>query len=128
MLDTNQDILHQILEGQYVGNASLPASQIEIEKENFGKIKSAYNSCMKEDAIKAYGVKPLRDVLDEFEKYYPVAGPEPSADKEGLTKALVWLAKNSVDAIVSFGASVSSPPFSCDTHLCLPDSRSQKER
>lgn len=112
MADVSKDILREILEGQYVGNASLPAAQIAIEKENFGKMKSTFNACMKEDAIKAYGVKPVRDLLDEFEKYYPEAGPEPSADKEGLTKALVWLAKRSVDAIVVAGVTVSSSPFS----------------
>ncbi|KAE9987683.1 hypothetical protein EG328_001916 [Venturia inaequalis] len=108
MSDVSTDFLHEILEGQYVGNASLPASKTAIEKENFQKMKSAYSACIKEDAIKAYGVKPVRDIVEELEKYYPAAGPEPSADKEGLTKALIWLERNSVDAIVSLGVSVDS--------------------
>ncbi|TID22410.1 endothelin-converting enzyme [Venturia nashicola] len=108
MEDVNQDLLHEILEGQYVGNASLSANTIAIEKENFGKMKSAYKTCMNEDAIKAYGVKPVRDLLEEFEKVYPMAGPEPSADKEGLTKALIWLKKNSVNAIVNPGVTIDA--------------------
>lgn len=107
MSDVSTNFLHEILEGQYVGNASLPASKTAIEKENFQKMKSAYSACMKEDAIKAYGVKPVRDIVEELEKYYPAAGPEPSADKEGLTKAIIWLERNNVDAIVGLGVSVS---------------------
>lgn len=128
MSDVSKDFLHEILEGQYVGNSSLLASKTAIEKDNFGKMRSAYNACMKEDAIKTYGVKPIRDLLDELEKYYPAAGPEPSADKEGLTKTLVWLSQNSVDAIVSTGVTVSSLPLSFNACKYLPDSRSQKGR
>ena len=128
MSDVSKDLLHEILEGSYVGNSSLSAANITIEKENFGKMKSMYNACKNEDAIKAYGVKPLRDLLDEFEQYYPATGPEPSADSEGLTKALIWLGKNSVNAIVSAGVTVSPPGFSFNAHMCLSDSRSQKDR
>lgn len=125
MSDVSKDFLHEILEGQYVGNSSIAASQIAIEKENFGKMKTAYNTCMKQDAIKVYGVKPVRDILDEFEKYYPAAGPEPSADKEGLTKALIWLAKNGVGAIIGATVTVSLSSSPSDSHTYLPDSRSQ---
>jgi endothelin-converting enzyme len=128
MSDVSKDLLHEILEGSYVGNSSLSAANITIEKENFGKMKSAYNACMKEDAIKAYGVKPVRDLLDEFEQHYPATGPEPSADSEGLTKALIWLAKNSVNAIVSASVTVSPPGFSFDADMCLLDSCSQTDR
>lgn len=128
MSDVSKDLLHEILEGQYVGNASLSTANITIEKENFGKMKSAYTACKNEDAIKAYGVKPVRDLLDELEQHYPAAGPEPAADSEGLTKALVWLAKNSVNAIVSAGVTVSLPGISFHAHVCLPDSCSQKDR
>lgn len=128
MADVSKDLLHEILEGQYVGNSSLSAANITIEKENFGKMKTAYTTCMNEDAIKAYGVKPVRDILDELEKHYPVAGPDPAADKEGLTKALVWLSQNSVDAIVSTGVIVSPSSSSFVAHMSLSDSRSQKGR
>ncbi|QDS78081.1 hypothetical protein FKW77_003728 [Venturia effusa] len=99
--EENTDILHQILEGGYVGNASQAPAKIAIAKENFGKMKIVYNTCMDEAAIKAYGIKPMRDLFDQFEKIYPAAGPEPSADKEGLTKALVWLSKIKIDAVLS---------------------------
>lgn len=125
MSDVTRDLLHEILEGQYVGNASLSASRIAIEKENFGKMKSAYNACLKEDAIKTYSVKPVRDLLDELEKYYPAAGPEPSADKEGLTKALVWLAQNSVDAIVNASPTVN-PHSSLLMLICTYQIRARK--
>jgi endothelin-converting enzyme len=128
MSDVSKDLLHEILEGQYVGNASLSTANITIEKQNFGKMKSAYTACKNEDAIKAYGVKPVRDLLDELEQHYPATGPEPASDSEGLTNALVWLAKNSVNAIVSASATVSPPGLSLDAYMCLSDSYSQKDR
>jgi endothelin-converting enzyme len=111
MADVNKDILHEILEGEYVGNSSLSAANRIIDKQNFQKMKTVYNSCMNQDTIKKVGVKPLRDLLDELEIVYPKS-PAPNAQgssNDELTKALNWLAKNSINAIVSSQVTVSSP-------------------
>jgi endothelin-converting enzyme len=112
MSDVNRNILHEILEGQYTPNANLKAADaITADKENFQKMKTAYNSCKDEAAIASVGVAPLRTILDEFEKVYP-SKPKASvgAGNEELTNAIIWLAKNSVSGLVSSSPIVSPLP------------------
>jgi endothelin-converting enzyme len=105
MSDFNRNLLHAILEGQYADNVTMSAVNKTLDKANFEKMKVIYNTCMKEDAIKAYGVTPLRDLLTEFESVFPANGT--SASKDELTKAIIWLNRNAVSGLVSSGTGVS---------------------
>jgi hypothetical protein len=112
MSDVNRNILHEILEGQYTPNANLKATDaISADKDNFQKMKTAYNACKDEAAIASVGVAPLRIILDELEKVYP-AKPKANAGtgNDELTNALIWLAKNSVSGLVSSSPTVSPLP------------------
>ncbi|KAF2670943.1 zincin [Microthyrium microscopicum] len=104
MSDTNRNILHSILTNPYPVNSSLSGDKLKYDKANFDKMKAAYDTCMNEDKIKEYGVAPLVKILNEFDKVYPVKGPNPTKDnKEELTNALIWLANNDVSGLVSSG-------------------------
>lgn len=107
MGDVNKDLLHSILEGEYPeANSTFTGEARSIDKENFAKMKTAYNTCKNVDAINSYGVAPVQKLLDELEQYYKATGPKPTSNEE-LTNVIIWLAKNSVSALVSYGVSVS---------------------
>jgi endothelin-converting enzyme len=107
MSDVNRNMLHSILEGDYSENTT--TIDKSTDKENFAKMKLAYNACKDEVAIKKYGVTPLRKILDDFETMYPLAGL-PTTGNDELTKTVIWLAKNSVSGFVSAGVGVSPFP------------------
>jgi hypothetical protein len=105
MQDVNRNLLHGILDGVYAENSTFTGANRTLDKANFDKMKTAYNACMNEDAIKDYGVTPLRKILLEFEAVYPLTAANASNDE--LTNTLIWLAKNSVSGLVSAGTGVS---------------------
>jgi endothelin-converting enzyme len=112
MSDVNRNVLREILEGEFVPNINLTTADAKTaDRDNFAKMKTAYNSCKDEAAIASVGVAPLRVILDELEKHYP-ATPRSNvnAGNDELTNALIWLAKNSVSGLVSISVTVSSFP------------------
>jgi endothelin-converting enzyme len=99
MSDTNTDLLHAILEGPYAENTTYTGANRTADEENFKKMKIAYNACMKEDVIKAYGVAPMKKILEEFNtQIFPAKGNAKPSPEE-LTKAMSWLYKKSVGAL-----------------------------
>lgn len=71
-------------------------------------MKEVYNTCMDESAIKAYGTKPLEDILNEFNKVFPREGkPVYTELNDELTKTVTWLLKHSVSGLVSVDTGVS---------------------
>jgi endothelin-converting enzyme len=109
MSDVNRNILHEILEGDYIVNKNLTATDAkEADKANFAKMKTAYKTCMDLDAIARVGVAPVRVIVDELEKHYPAKPISSSSGNEELTNALIWLAKNSVSGLVGVSPTVSS--------------------
>jgi hypothetical protein len=101
------DLLHAIMEGPYAENSTFTGQIRDLDKQNFKKMQTAYRTCMNEDAIKAYGVAPIRKILNEFEKLYPVKGASPRAMDEELTNAVIWLEKHGVSGLISTGTGVS---------------------
>ncbi|KAF2667112.1 endothelin-converting enzyme [Microthyrium microscopicum] len=111
--DSNRDMLHAILEGQYPANSTFTGQDQTLDKANFDKMKTAYNTCMAEDKIKEYGLNPLQDLLDDFEEVFPMKAER---DREGsykdeLTAVATWLQKNQVAGLLSSspGANDMSP-------------------
>jgi hypothetical protein len=102
-------VLQDILNGPYRPTSSLTGQTRVIDEANFELLKTAFNTCMNQDAIKAYGVTPLVALLKELDdKIYPVKGPHPSTgSNEELTKAILWLSHYQVSGLVNSFASVS---------------------
>jgi len=65
----NKEIIHQILEGEYPVNNNLSPEDQELDKEIFNRIKTIYNSCMDEEAIRKLGKKPIVDLLNQLDLY-----------------------------------------------------------
>jgi endothelin-converting enzyme len=114
MGDTIKTLLHNILEGKYSSNSThTAAAERNYDLENFQMMKDAYETCMNQDAIKSYGIKPVSDIVDEFEKIFPAKGkPVYGGSNEELTNTIIWLAKQSVSGLVSSDTSVSP-------HICF---------
>lgn len=109
MADTTKSVLLDILSNPYKASAGMQGVNETFNKANFDKMREAYNTCMNENAVKAYGVTPIVKLLDEFDKVYPENGPAPTAaSRDELTKALVWLAQNNVAGLVGSSTTVSS--------------------
>lgn len=79
---------------------------------NFQKLKTAYNACMDEAAIRDLGPKPLNDLLGKLEQIYPVgSGQEVAAN---LTDAMVFLMEAEVGALIDSSIGVRSYPIGMD--------------
>lgn len=113
MDETNENIMRNILDGDFVKETPWPHSDRAIARENFDKMKTSYASCMDEQAIKKAGVAPLRVLLDEFESLYPVklgasgTGSRPS--NQELTDLLIWLAQRTTPTLINSAVAVSRP-------------------
>lgn len=110
MADNNDLLLKSILENPYDEKTTsfLTAEQKVLDKANFNKLKSAYASCMNEDAMKTVGVAPLKKILDDFEKQFPADTSKTSVSKDELTRILIWLAEHKFTEIVSVTLQVSA--------------------
>lgn len=102
MAENAQMRLRHILEA-----ATAPGAQILTsgDKESFDKLKSAYDSCMNVDALKARGSQPLEDIFARIDSIYN------SGDKnseKNLTDAFVYLMQIDVSALLDFSISVGS--------------------
>lgn len=109
MGDKIKNLLRSILDGNFDSTATRLTGQAKIDdEENFNKMKATYQTCMNEDAIKAYGTKYVTEKLQEFEKVFPEQGPSFSASSnEELTNILIWLGKNFATGLVSIDVDVS---------------------
>jgi hypothetical protein len=104
--DSIKGLLRTILDGEFTTHLT---GQAKIDdEENFKKMKAVYQTCMNEDAIKAYGTKYVTEKLKEFEKIFPEQGPSlSSSSNEELTNILIWLGKNFATGLVSIDVDVS---------------------
>lgn len=117
MSDTNDHILRTILEGSFINETAFPNTNRAIARANFDKMKTAYNACMDEEAIKKVGAAPLRVLLDEMERYYPAVAPPQAnvtsrSSNQELTELLTWLAKRTVPSLINTAIMVS--PYTDD--------------
>lgn len=91
--DENDDTLRHVLESPYddKGYADIGPYKGEnatYDRENFEKMKAAYEACMDQDSIKKVGIKPLKDLVSAL------PGPETYCTKDGLTDTIIWAIKN----------------------------------
>jgi endothelin-converting enzyme len=108
--DQIKDLLRTIVDGEFTTHLTGQAKA--DDEDNFKKMKAVYQTCMNEDAIKAYGTKYVIEKLQEFEKVFPEQGPAFSASSnEELTKILIWLGKNFATGLVSVDVDVSNPTY-----------------
>ncbi|KAK8166406.1 endothelin-converting enzyme [Phyllosticta citrichinensis] len=95
--DKNRDLLRKVLESPYNEATMMSDQDRPIDRENFNKMKTAYDACLDEDLLKEVGVKPVKDILD--------AVPKPDSGKYettgGLTDILITLHRLGVYPLVS---------------------------
>ncbi|ODM22075.1 hypothetical protein SI65_02921 [Aspergillus cristatus] len=92
MAENAQTRLRHILEAP-----DAPSSE---DKENFGKLKAAYQACLDESTINKRGSKPLEHVLAQLEDIYSMKGVSNRDVKKNLTDAVLQLIKFDVEALV----------------------------
>jgi endothelin-converting enzyme len=97
----HRDLLHAVLENPYASNSTFTIDSKISDEANFKKMKAVYDACMDENTIKSYGVKPLQDLLKQFDAVFP---QEPVSSmgnyKDELTRALSWLAERSIFPLI----------------------------
>lgn len=79
------------------------------DKDNFKKLKSAYDACIDVETMKERGSQPLDDLLTEIATVYPSHG---KSSQENLTDGILYLLQNDVPALADFSVSVSGPSWS----------------
>lgn len=82
--------------------AQLVEIQSSVDQDNFNKLKTAYDTCMNEDAIKEAGIKPLMKLLHSVVTVFPVT-PSSSAGGKEVANTIDILARLGVSALVEFG-------------------------
>ncbi|KAK8193365.1 endothelin-converting enzyme [Phyllosticta capitalensis] len=94
--DSNRDLLRKVLESPYNQTTTLSNQDRLVDRDNFIKMKTAYDACLDEDLIKTVGAKPIKDILD--------AVPKPDSGKydttNGLTDILISLLRLGVTPLV----------------------------
>ncbi|EXJ92195.1 hypothetical protein A1O3_00745 [Capronia epimyces CBS 606.96] len=111
MAESSELLLRHILEAPYPDSsthsyfspAQLDPASGSVDKDNFDKLKAAYDACLDEDTIREIGVAPLVEILDEISSRFSVARHPHSADNEDLSETVLYLAKLGVSALVSSG-------------------------
>ncbi|KAF3358307.1 hypothetical protein VDGD_04966 [Verticillium dahliae] len=93
MAENSQLLLRHILEAPYPKSAASDSA----DEGNFKKMKSAYDACLDEDAIKASGIEPLKHTIDELGKMFPHDSGKP------LKNAISFLHKYGITPLVSAG-------------------------
>jgi len=101
MEENAQTRLRHILE-----SPDAPSSE---DKENFGKLKAAYQACLDESTINKRGSKPLERVLAQLEESYSIKGVSSRDVKKNLTDAVLQLIKLNVEALIVPSVSVRNP-------------------
>lgn len=99
MQENSQTKLRHILEQSEAPDSS--------DDGNFKKLKAAYDACLDESTVRSRGSKPLDKMLAELRDIYPTQGGFVSGSQDHLTRALLYLMKSGVEALVSSGITVS---------------------
>ncbi|KAI9166288.1 endothelin-converting enzyme [Paramyrothecium foliicola] len=94
MVENSQLLLRHILEAPYSG-----LSMAGVDRENFDKLKSAYDACLDETAIKESGLAPLKQILDELRQSWA----EGSAGADSVRDATLFLARHGINPFVAPG-------------------------
>jgi endothelin-converting enzyme len=102
MEENAQMRLRHILESP---NAPGEATLSSADKENFQKLKAAYDACTDVEALKQRGSKPLDEMLAQIETIYPTGGKD---SQKNLTDAILYLISIDVSALTAFSISVRS--------------------
>jgi endothelin-converting enzyme len=103
MAENAQMKLRHILEAP---DASEEDTMSSADKKSFQKLKSAYDSCIDTETLKARGSKPLEDLLNQIETIYPVHGKH---TKNNLSDAIAFLIQADVSAFTELSVSVRNP-------------------
>lgn len=88
--EENQAIVRSLIENPYPDNYTYTGANETANRDNFAKMKTAYDACMDEDMIKKAGIEPLKQLLDNL--------PGHTAD---LTDTLVWLGRRGVGSLLT---------------------------
>ncbi|KAK3065173.1 hypothetical protein LTS18_007372 [Coniosporium uncinatum] len=115
MDERSEAILRTIMEAPYQSNNSYAGQNLTLDRQNFDKMISVYKACTDLDALKARGLKPLQDVIDNFKDQYPVEKATNKTDVEELTDIMLWLTQYGVSTFV--GAGVSADDKEPDTQV-----------
>jgi endothelin-converting enzyme len=75
------------------------AGDDSVDRENFDKLKAAYDSCLDEGAIKDSGLTPLKHVLDELSQRWTKG----SGQAESVKDATLFLARLGVSPFIAPG-------------------------
>ncbi|KAJ5808419.1 hypothetical protein N7474_009688 [Penicillium riverlandense] len=70
------------------------------DKDNFQKLKAAYDACLDENTISKRGTEPVDNILAQLEKIYPAKTGDA---QNNLTDAVLYLMKLGVNALTSLG-------------------------
>jgi endothelin-converting enzyme len=121
MMENSQMVLRHILEADT--SHSLGFLESSADKDNFRKLKDAYDSCMNEEIIKQYGAAPLRSIIKAIEAAFPTSDLRNTNrfsmlhndEQKGmvsdsgnqLTNTMLYLMNTGVDVLLSIGVSVS---------------------
>lgn len=124
MSESSQTLLRHVLESSYPETSShsrfsplyLMKESSSIDRENFGKLKDAYEACMDEETVKKLGPKPLTNILGEVQKRFPLVASQPMLSPQlrhqeplqqvsdnRLTETILFLMRNGVNSMLSLG-------------------------
>jgi endothelin-converting enzyme len=101
-----------------------------IDKDNFSKLKAAYDACMDEEAVQQKGIEPLQKLLHQVADMFPVkesAFQERTAlvpkDEEDLADTMLFLANIGVPSLVACGAGADDKDPDVVVVQCSPPYR-----
>ncbi|CEP19874.1 hypothetical protein [Parasitella parasitica] len=106
LVNQNKEALRTIFSGSFDDfydrthasfRTQLPDPEKLIDKQNFEKVKSLYDSCMNEALIDERGTEPIYPLLKEIHDMFPASKNSP--DSRRLTQTLSFLAKRSIGAL-----------------------------
>ncbi|KAL9550950.1 hypothetical protein MBANPS3_004497 [Mucor bainieri] len=106
LINQNKDALRIIFSGTFddfydrthSSASQLPDPEKVIDKQNFEKVKSLYDSCMNEALIDDRGAEPIYPLLKEIRDMFP-ASSKGSSESRRLTQTLSFLAKRDIGAL-----------------------------
>ncbi|KAI7885925.1 uncharacterized protein EV154DRAFT_427608 [Mucor mucedo] len=117
-IDGLRDILESTYEDLLAGvqslgksdDAFINPSQVEKDRANFNKIKAYYESCMDETTIDSLGPTPIfpsiHALIDTLGFQENEDGRFTTDHVRQLTEALIYLGKEGVDSLITFGVAV----------------------
>jgi len=98
--DNSQEILHQILEGDYPVDTNLSEEDQKLDKEIFNKVKTIYDTCMDEDTINKNEKESLINLLNKLDIYNSKSKYD---NVEGLSNILVDLHHHGITTLFILG-------------------------